>query len=643
MLSDRYPPSDILLDQRKHGDKVVYVDLTVEKATVRELEKGILTNFMGGRGLASKIIYDKCGATVDPFSPENVLIFSIGPLTGTMAPSSGRTNVSAKSPLTGIIGRSNAGGHWGAELHFAGYIAIIISGRANKPTYLWINNDHIELKDATHIWGKSIPETDKVVREETDEEAKIASIGIAGENLVRYASVFFDIYRVAGRTGMGTVMGSKNLKAVAVRGTKGIKIAQPDLLYEIASKIDSRLKKDSGIQLVHEFGSPGWTSMADLQGWLPTKNWQMGCFKDTDEISGETLKEKYIVQTKGCFSCPVHCRIFHVVGEGPYAGTFGSGPEYESIAAMGSRVCVNDLAAICYAHDLCNRLGLDVISTGQAISFAMECYEKGILTEKDLDGLKLDWGNVEAVIGLINKIARREGIGKILAEGTRRAAQKIGKGSQYYAMEIKGMELSGIDIRACKGYALAYAVATRGADHLTALCSIELCGNLEEGKRRWGSEKSVNRLSEEGKAPMVIWHEHMCSLCDSMTFCKYPTVSMCSLDPAISVRDMADLFQAVVGIRIDPHELLRIGERIINVEKAYNIREGCGSREFDSLPQRILKEPSPCLGNKGHTVNLEPMKDEYYELRGWDKKTSYPTRQKLKELNLGKLIKDIYG
>lgn len=602
----------------------------------RTTEKSdVASSFIGGRGWGVKQLFDRVKAGIDPFSSQNVLVFAIGPFSGTLAPSSGRVEVMAKSPLTGLLGRANAGGHWGPELRYCGLEAVVVTGRSPSPCYLWITDDRWEIREASHLWGKDTFETNEIVRGETHLDAKVASIGIAGERLVRYASIMFTIYRSAGRTGIGAVMGSKNLKAIALRGSRPIYVKSSSSLIDRSAEIRKRLKKDSLLQMLGEYGSPGLIEGANAGKTLPTHNWREGTFGKAYQIGGKALKKNFLRRMRSCFSCPVHCRPFHYVGFGEYQGTFGSGPEYETLAALGSRVCVSDLAAICYGQMLCNRYGLDVISTGQVIASAMEWHETKILPKEDIDGLDLKWGNASAMLKMIEKIATREGIGDLLAEGSKRAARILGASAYPALVEVKGLELPGIDPRACKGWGLAFAVATRGGDHLTSFHCIESNGSPVEGKRRFGTEEAVNPFSHEGKARMVVWHEHVSALCDSLPLCKYPTLQVESLDNAISVNDMSLLLDAITGVRFTESELLKIGERIINLEKLFNVREKGGGREDDYLPMRLLKEPSLSISAPSRSeIDLEHLKDEYYAFRGWDTEKGISTANKAKDLGL---------
>ncbi|NIM44592.1 MAG: aldehyde ferredoxin oxidoreductase [Nitrososphaeria archaeon] len=608
------------------------IDLSKGKFVKRELNSKILQQYMGGRGLNIKTLYDLTRPDVKPFDAENPLILGVGPITGTLVPGNGRHNVTSKSPLTGILGDSNSGGFWGPELKFAGYDQLAVMGRSQRPVYIWIDDDEVEVKDASHIWGKTTHEADRIIKEEVgDESIQIAVIGQAGENLVKFAAVINNLARAAGRTGMGAVMGSKRLKAVVVRGSGDVPVAHSQLLREVYERVLEKIYDSPGYNSRSKYGTPGLIQVYNGMGILPTRNSQTGVFEKGGDISGEELFERYVRKNKSCFSCPVHCSRLFTLEDGPYAGTSGEGPEYETLCSLGSRCGNNDLESILYSDTLANQFGLDTISMGVVISFAMECYERGIITSEDADGLELEWGSHEAVIKLIEKIAHREGFGDTLAEGVKRAAEKIGRGAERYALHVKGLETPEQEVRGLKAMALGWAVASRGADHLRALPAAETLWTPREAKEMFGAEEAADRFAYKGKPEMVKWFEELCALADSLEICKFVIIS---IHPELDLTDLAEIVYAVTDWKVKKEELLQIGERIVNVERLYNTREGLTRRD-DRLPERYLREPLPEGPSKGQTVNLEPLLDRYYALRGWDLEKGRPSRGTLERLGIG--------
>lgn len=604
----------------------IRIDLSEKKVLIQPLDIELIAQFIGGRGINSKILYDEVPAGTDPYSSENRLIFGTGPLTGSLSPGSGRYTVTSKSPLTGIHGDSNAGGFWGPELRFAGYEHLIIHGKSDKPVYLWIYNENIEIRDASHLWGKTTWETDLIIKKELgDPDIQVACIGPAGENLVRYACIINNLWRAAGRTGMGAVMGSKNLKAIAVRGTGTVNVAKPMELMEYVEELNDLIISDPSYVRWSQYGTPGLVNPANKLGILVTQNDRCSTFIGADKISGETFHEKYSIKSNSCFNCPMHCGHFYVaISENI---TFGGGPQFAALANLGSRCSNSDLTSILKMNSFCNRQGIDVCSAGVALSFAMECFEKGIITSKEMDGIELNWGDAQSMMEMLSKIVSREGFGNILAEGAWRASQIIGKNSHKYAMTIKGADAPDYDPRALKGWGLAYAVSTRGGDHLRALPALELVNSQEE-YNKLGLPMIGDRFSYDKKGVLVKWHEDVRTISDSLEICKFLTRTT-----LLSPKYLTKLLELVTGIRMTTDELLRVGERIINVERMFCVREGI-TRQDDTLPERYLKEPLPNGPAKGETVELEKMLDEYYTERGWNVKSGIPTVEKLKNLGL---------
>ncbi|MDH4068409.1 MAG: aldehyde ferredoxin oxidoreductase family protein [Dehalococcoidia bacterium] len=612
--------------------QILRVDLTNGRVSVEALREDDCKMFLGGSGLATKYLFDEVPKGTDPLGPDNRLIFMTGPLTGTESPSAGRYCVVTKSPLTGFWGEGNSGGSWGVYLKNSGFDGIIFEGISPKPVYLVIDDGKAELKDAERLWGKGVGETTKLIKEGLGEDFNVACIGIAGENLVRYAGIFNDAHRPAGRCGVGAVMGSKRLKAVAARGTQEIKIANKDAFSQI-SKRNYDLVNESLLKITLEtYGTAMVTDLVNVRGGFPTRNWQTGVVPDIDKISGITLESTLLVDRKHCYACPISCCRVSVVKSGPYACK-GEGPEYETIGAFGAMCALYDLEAVTFAHNLCDEYGLDVISTGSTIAFAIECYEKGILTKADTDGLELKFGDADVVIQLIRKIARREGIGDLLAEGTKRVAAKLDKGAESFAMHVKGLELPAYDPRAAKICGLAFVTANRGGDHITAYVEGPafvdtplLC--IEDSRiEDWIVENPA-------EAKVVKDLEDALTVFDCAGTCKF-------MGMALATQEWVDMIANCVGWEFTVSDFRKVGERVYNLARSFNVRDGL-TRADDTLPKRLLEEPLPEGAAEGHTVKkLDQSLDAYYEFRGWGKKTGKPTPEKLKELNLDYVIDKI--
>jgi aldehyde:ferredoxin oxidoreductase len=622
---------------------ILRVDLSKGKVVRQPLPKDLAYSFLGQRGFNVKTLYEEVGSDVDPLGPENRLMFGVGPLSGTIAPQCGRWNVTARSPLTNIIGDSNGGGHWGPELKWAGYDQIVIQGRAEHPVYLWINDDEVELRDASNIWGYTSTETLQAIREETGEpEVKVNGIGPGGENLVKTAPVISDLTRAAGRCGLGAVMGSKKLKAIAVRGTKAVQIAKPDLFEKLCNEVYEVFKNDPLLRDMAVQGTNLIFAGLNTMGRLRVRNWQQNVFEEAANITGEELL-KYCTKKKGCFNCQVSCSHYYVVREGPYAGTHGEGPEYEAQDGFGANLGIGNWPAILHMNTLVNELGLDVCSVAADLSWAMECYQRGIITEKDTGGIKLEWGNPEIAIDMIKKIAYRDGFGNLLAEGAYNAAQKIGRGAEKYVMHSKRLTLSAVELRGAQGWGLAFATSTRGADHLRGPVFISTWGFAPDlGEKYYGTKKAVDRFSPEGKPIITKEMEEKKAVIDSLGVCQNGTF-LCVDSPYFVDDRLALIVSAATGWDIDGKGLREIGERIWHVEKAFNIKMGYGTRSEDWLPDRFTKElcPYPPANDDKALVKLEAMLSEYYKLRGWDPETGLVPRANFERLGLKQVANDL--
>ncbi len=616
------------------------VYLTEGKIVKEPLPEELRLNFLGGRGINSKTLFDELKPGIDPLSPDTIFIVGVGPLNGTAAPTSGRWTVTAKSPLTGGLGDGNGGGDFASELKFAGYDQIVFYGRSPKPVYLWINNDHVELRDASHLWGKTNGETNKLLWEELgDREVRVLSIGPAGENLVRLAKVFSNMTRSGGKGGTGAVMGSKNLKAVAVRGTGSVKIAKPKEFFKAIKHIYEKQMASPVQQEFREAGTMEALTRHNTARGLITRNAQSGYFEGAEKFSSEAFHSQFESKHRGCAACPISCSHYYRVKEGPYA-CHGESNEFGTTYPFGPKCGIDNFAAILKMDVICDQLGLDTHSTGATVSFAMHCWQEGLLTAKDTDNIDLSWGNADAVIQLLPKIAYRQGFGNLLAEGSFRASKHI-KGSEVCLVEVKGQEIGGQYPGPGYTFAawLAVATATRGADHNRGLGGAAI--DFPRLKEILGSEAHERLTREprsiEGRGVQVALDQHLYAFINSIEVCKR------TLDGRGGpIRDelLAELVPAVTGVEMSSDDFMKIGERITNVEKAFNIREGMG-RKDDTLPKSFLVERETPWGTEGISEDkLQAMLDEYYQFRGWDHE-GIPTKQKLEELGLGYIAEQI--
>ena len=624
------------------------VDLTTGKITKEPLSYEYRRKWIGGRGFNSDVIYNEVPANMDPYDPKARVCFGVGPVSGTAAPSTGRVTVSAKSPLTGGFGDSNMGGHWGAELKYAGYDQVVIQGRAKKPVYIWIDDDKVEIRDASHLWGKFPREADQMIKEELgDEDMHIMMIGPAGENMVRFACTFNDVWRAAGRTGTGGVIGSKNLKAIATRGSGTVKVADPKKLMDVCNRLRQAFKTDPMKMGLYEIGSLALINVANRDGWLPWKNFQGGAHPDANNMSGETHSATVLKHREGCYACPICCGRFTQIKDGKYAGEEFGGPEYEHAVPTGPRLgIIEDANDIWHNACLTNDLGMDGIETGGVISAAMEWYQRGLITTKDTGGMDLEWGNEDVVDQLIKDIAYRRGFGDILADGADRASDKLGLGDKghYYTITTRGMTLPGDDPRGLGfGYGLSFAVGTRGGcDHLRSLCCLELSGALYPGlcTAILGDEAPNKPVSTAGKPYMVYYEENQKAVVDCLNVCCFTT----HWSYAVLTKDQLDYFNTCTGLDFTEEEFLEVGERVHNLERAYWARLMSGARE-DNVPERFTKEPMPqhvdYQTNVGATLPLHEMLPKYHKYRDYEPGTGFPSDRKLKQLGLDYVADDI--
>jgi aldehyde:ferredoxin oxidoreductase len=606
-----------------YAGKILTVNLDTGKTQTQPLNMDVARKFIGGIGLGMHLWLDNTKKGVDPLSPENAIVLALGPISGTMFPTAGNGHAFiSKSPETNLLGEAVSHGTFGAELKRAGYDAIILKGKAEKPVYLWIDDDSVQLLDAAHLKGKSPSETEDAIKDEIgDYYVRVAAIGLAGEKLSRIACIINEKTRAAGRTGLGAVMGSKNLKAIAVRGTRDITVAKPDEFMDMVKEFHERMKGPA-TRKYRTLGTVENVLINNTLHCMPTRNYTNAHFEDAEKVSGEALNENYVAKIIACNSCPMRCEHETVIREGPYKGTMAR-MEYESLWALGPYCGVNRLDAIIKAAELCNYYGMDAQSVGVTVGFAMDCHEKGILSHEELGGIDAHFGNAEALVQLVEKMGKREGIGNVLADGVKAAAAKIGKDSKKLAQHIKGLEVTGYDLRCLKTAALSFAVSFRGADHTrSSAYAVDMTGKVDRFKAERGRGKIVKDL------------EDVYSLLDSFIVCKNAKGTFYK-----ELADLAKLYTLVTGVEISTEELGTAAERINTLARLINLREGL-SRKDDSLPWKVMNEPIPDDGPaKGAVVTqdeLELMLDDYYNVRGWTVE-GVPKKEKLKALGLAEL------
>jgi len=599
-----------------YGGQVLRVDLTRGTIDRTELDPDLAREYLGGRGFAAKVLYSELEKGADPLGEANKLVAAAGPLSGLLIPGAGKTTFAAKSPATGGYADSNVGGMFSAEMKYAGYDLIIVEGVSPEPVYLFIEDDTVELRDAKPYWGKGAITAETMLKEALGEQFQIALIGPGGENLVKFGCICHDFGRQAGRAGVGTVMGSKRLKAIAVRGTKSIPVADVTEFRRVGREMYDFCKASDAWEVWVRLGTAGVNVPSNEWGSFPTRNFQTGHFEDMDKMTGEYMREKIVVTDKACFGCPCAC------GKYSYTKKWDvhvEGPEYETAAFLGADVAISDIEDVAYANYLCDELGIDTISTGNVIAFATECFEKGVISSKDTGGLELSFGDSEAVFELIQKIARREGIGDTLAEGARHAAQVFGGGSSHYAMQIKGLEISGYESRDAPAMMLAYMTADVGAHHNRAWA---ITYDIEVGR---------DAVTED-KAAKVIELQHIRPLIDCFGACRLQWVEL-----GMPLESYVPAMKAITGIDRSWEELTHVAERVWNLTRSFWAREIDGfGREWDYPPPRWYTDPTPTGPSKGKLVsreNVERLLDMYYEQRGWTD-NGLPTREKLDQLGL---------
>jgi len=604
-----------------YNKQILRVNLSRNTVRIERPSRFFYRRYFGGRAIIAYYLLKELRPGIDPLGPRNTLIFAPGVVTGAPIPGSGRNSVGAKSPLTGAYGEAEVGGFWGAELKHAGFDGIVIAGRAKLPVYLWVHDGEAEIRDAQRLWGLDIGDSQEIIRKEVGERlARTAQIGKAGERMVRFACIINDLKHAAGRVGMGAVMGSKKLKAIAIRGHGGPENADPEKLKELTRWLLDNLEQKAG--RMHKYGTGAMMTEGTLSGNLPTRNFRDSEFPSSKAISAQTIKERVRIRMESCYFCPIRCKKVVQVKK-PYAvNPLYGGPEYETLAAFGSNCGIDDLKAICKAHELCQRYTLDTISTGCTIAFAMECFENKLLTKKDTDGIDLTFGNPEAMLQMVEMIAKREGIGDLLAEGTMRAAEKIGKGAEKFAVHVKGEEVPMHDPRLKRGLGLGYAVKPTGAEHMNNL--------HDTWTRDLPSFGITRRVPLEDFGPRKVRLYVYKVIYEIIKNC----LLLCDFVPW-NENQIVEIVRAVTGWNSNLWEIMKVSERSINMARAFNIREGF-TRKDDWLPDRFFhpQTSGPLSDTAVDPRKLENAKSTYYGMMGWDQKKGAPTRAKLEELDI---------
>jgi len=588
-----------------YGGRVLRVNLTERKFQMEDLDSSWIKPVIGGRAANTKRLFKEINPDCNPLGADNILIFGVGPLTGSLLPASAYYTVSAKSPLTGILGDSAAGGQFAAEMKRTGFDQIIITGKADSLLYLMVTESGVEFIDCPECSGKTVIETTSAIRRENqDYSIQVAAAGPAGENLVLFATIVSSGNRVNGRTGMGAVMGSKNLKALAVRGSLSLEVADPLAFLSEVEKIEKEILDHGEYEKRYEMGTTRLMKDLNNIGILPTRHFQEGVCKYVDDVSGQKLASTHKVKNKSCFNCNQHCSRYYAVEQNE-----AEGPEFETLCSFTSRIGNRDLPFALEMNTYLNQMGLDSISTSEVIGWIMECQEKGLISADDLDGLRLTWGEKEKIREVVKMITFRKGVGDRLANGAKKLSESFGDEARKLVMQVKGLDVICGDPRGIKAYGLTYAVSSRGADHLRAEPYFELTDRKEEAKKRFGTEKAADRLAEEGKAALVTYSEKIALLTDSLTMCK--NIGLCQ--DVLNFENASLLLKAGTGMDYSPEYLEKILGDQIELDYKLNKRFGV-KREDDTLPERFQKEPLSEGPTKGVTVNIKRMVDEYYKI-----------------------------
>ena len=624
---------------------ILHIDLSSKKYWIENPAENFYRTYWGGRALALYYMLKEMKPHTDPLSPDNLLIFAPSVITGAPAPAIPRFTVCAKSPLTGAQGEAEAGGWWGPELKKAGFDAIIIKGSSPVPVYLYIKDGKVEIKDAVHLWGKDTGETQRIIKEElADDKIRIAQIGPAGENLVRFANIVNELKHFNGRNGLGAVMGSKKLKAIAVRGTKSIDLYDKEKINQVTKSITKRIMDNPLSRDLRELGTPGTVRPTYEAGCLPSYNWTTGYFKEGENLTAETLNTTILKNTEGCYACPIRCKRAVEINEPDLKvdPAYG-GPEYETIASLGSICGISDLKYIAKANELCNKYTMDTISTGMVIAFAMQCYEEGLLTKEDTEGIKLTFGNKEALLILIEKIAHREGLGDLLSQGSYLAAQKIGKGAERFIHQVKGQEIPMHDPRLKTGVGLQYALSDYGADHMKAAHDPFFKDKDSVGVKEMKGLGILDPVSPidigEKKVSLFKLLDIYLTVFDILGVCNFGYVPR----SVGTMEELLEIIKSTTGWKTTWFELMKLGERSINMARIFNHREGFTSKD-DTLPEVFYQNfRGGPLDGQG-AINKEDFQKAIrlrYELMGWNPDTGIPTPAKLIELGLDWLVGEV--
>jgi aldehyde:ferredoxin oxidoreductase len=628
-----------------YSGRVLYIDLSTGRIWAEVLEDIYLEQYLGGRGAAALLLWKLTDQNTKPLSKKNVIIFSPGSVTGTSAPTSGRMTVTFKSPPTGGYFKSNVGGGVGVALKHCGYDHVIIRGKAKAPVYVYIGVDRVEIRDASKLWGLRVKDTNRQIKQELgNEELKIACIGPAGENLCKFASIMCTYYYAAARGGGGAVMGFKNLKAVAVNPAGGkVYVRDPEGFARAVEKTRIASLADSHAEEMKLWGTPATTDQMCYAALLPTYNYQRQYLESgAENLTGRHLVEAgYLKRSVGCSTCLFGCHRYTVINAGPHKGVYSEGPEYETFASLGANLGITESQAILKANELANDYGFDTISLGAVVGWAMESFERGVISSRDTGGKELKWGDGESLLHMIELIVKGEGIGALLAKGARIAARETGKNSYKWAVQARGLEQSRVELRGAFSYALAFALNPRGPDHLTT----ETLAEFGEGftkeapgviKKITGSEKYAHPYLHEKRAEIVSWHEDIYAVTDALGYCAFMTTAAYGLDEPL----LAETFNTATGMNLSPEQIMKAGRRIVTLERCYNLRNGW-SRRCDVLPWRLMNEEAVDLAKRQPTPAildekvLGKMLDDYYELNGWDPENGFPTKDTLSSLDLG--------
>jgi len=632
-----------------HGwaGNILRIDLTKQAITTEPLTEKWQTQFIGANGINDWILWNEVPPDIDPLSPDNRLIFGVGPLAGTLIPLGSRTHVTTRSPLTGIFGDANSGGFWSSMLKYAGFDHVVIRGKAETLSYIWINDNEVSIRDASHLQGLDVYQAVDVLKKELGNDVAVATIGQAGENQVRFANIMFDRYRAAAKAGAGCVMGSKNLKAIAVRGSKSITIAKPDEVWSMSEELRRRLdiNRSRGIASFAKYGTTFLASLYNELGCNSVRNYQETVFNGPGEINPDDFVNNYVRHNISCsVNCPVHCAHRWRIPDGRYTGEEGSKLEYIVMDALGMHLGVGDIKAILHFQNMVNRHGLDATQTGTSIGLLMELWQNRIITSADTGGLNFEWGNLETIEETINLIATRKGIGELLNEGTLAAAKKINPEAEKYVCHSKGLtEVE--DVRGFPGWALGYAISTRGADHLKAHCQIDKQQRRDVSEKLFGVPDVGNPTSISYKGKSAKYHEEFQAIINSTGVCMMNALSLSikfKPEEAVHMADYASILSKVTGIDFTDEDVQKCGERIVCLEKSYNARLGL-SRKDDTLQGRWMNEPCPSGIGKGMKCEdyLDQCLDEYYKERGFDIESGLPTAKKLEELGLDTVASEL--